>query len=130
MPIELIFYMALFIVCGGLQVYFTWSLNQWPARWVPLVPWLLVLALMLLTGCESVPERPPPPDPAPVVCTLPAGLTEQRTEPVRPAGDYTQRDVATYVTSLHAWGAEGWRRLAAANQYSRACEARHTSTGD
>ena len=91
----------------------------------------LILTAALSAGCESVPERqPPPPDPPPVVCTLPAGLTEQRTEPARPAGDYTQRDVATYVTSLHAWGSEGWRRLAAANQYSRACEARHTSTGD
>ena len=96
------------------------------ARWAA-----LPLLALLLTACESVPERqPPPPDPPPVVCTLPAGLTEQRTEPTRPAGDYTQRDVASYTTALHAWGAKGWKRLRAADNYSRACEARHTSTGD
>lgn len=87
--------------------------------------------LALLAGCQSVPDQSaPPPDAPPVVCTLPAGMTERQAEPVRPTGDYPQSVAAQYLTSLHQWGAEGWRRLDEADNYSRACEARHEQARD
>lgn len=126
MPIELIAYLVLCIVGGGLQVCFTWGLNQWPARWVPLIPWLLVLVLMLLGGCATREPSPPAPPPAPIVCAAPAGMTGPDPEPERPQGDYTQRDVALYVSDLQGWGRQGWKRLAAVRRHASQCIDEHT----
>ncbi|MDY7117143.1 hypothetical protein RAN53_12380 [Halomonas sp. SSL-5] len=123
MPIELILYLAMFIVGGGLQLYSTWGWNQWPARWVPLVPWLLLFMVMLLNaGCATREAPPPePPLPTPVLCAAPAGMTGQEPGPDRPEGEITQRDVAAYLIELHRWGWRGWRRLESVRAHAEAC---------
>lgn len=82
----------------------------------------------LLTACESVPTSPPPPlidnQPPVVVCAIPAGMTESEAEPAKPVGDYSQRDVGSYITAVHQWGSRGWLRVAHIDQRSRECQAR------
>ena len=82
------------------------------------------LALMLLLGaCAATPQPAPLPDPlpAPVLCALPAGMSETKEPPAKPGGDYAQREVAAYVTALHEWGAAGWTRVTRARQWSQNC---------
>lgn len=124
MPTELMFFLVMAIVCGGLQLYFSWGWNQWPARWAPLVPWLLVFAVMLLnSGCTT--REPPPPEPPPlpavVLCAPSVGATEPEPEPDRPGESATQQDVALYLIDLHRWGWRGWRRLASVRAHAEAC---------
>lgn len=84
-------------------------------------PWPLCLALAL-AGCASAPEPTPPlPLPPPVVCAPGAGMTEIEAEPGKPGGDYTQRDVARYITALHQWGSRGWERMRTVREWSRDC---------
>ncbi|MEX0745304.1 MAG: hypothetical protein WD118_06850 [Phycisphaeraceae bacterium] len=82
---------------------------------------LMTLAcLAVLAGCAATPD-PPPPLPIPVLCALPAGMTDPETPPDKPEGDYTQRDVSLYIAALHRWGAGGWKNVAAARQWSTDC---------
>lgn len=84
---------------------------------------VLVVALLVLAGCASAPEPMPrpAPTPTPVLCALPEGQAVREPEPERPAGNYTQRDVALYVERLHRWGSRGWARLMAAQNWSDGC---------
>lgn len=94
----------------------------WPT--VNSVRWAMVpLLALLLTACSTRPEPPPepPPQPAPVLCAAPAGMTAPEPEPVRPADDATQRDVAGYVTELHRWGSRGWQQLKAVRHHGMQC---------
>jgi hypothetical protein len=83
---------------------------------------VLILPLLLL-GCTTQPPAPPLPPPLPVqvVCALPESMTTPQPQPLRPTGDYTQRDVGLYLLQLHAWAAEGWARLDAVRQRSDDC---------
>lgn len=84
-----------------------------------------LLAAGLSAGCAQQPAEPP--EPAPIVnlvsCAAPAGMTESEPEPDRPEGDYTQRDVALYIESLHRWGSRGWLRLARVRDHAEHCSA-------
>lgn len=83
----------------------------------------VVLVVLALTGCAAAPEPMPRPEPmpTPVLCALPDGQAVQEPEPERPAGEYTQRDVALYIERLHRWGSRGWMRLTAAREWSENC---------
>ena len=85
-----------------------------------------IVTIALLGACSSTPTPPPVIDNQPpvVVCAIPAGMTEHEAEPARPIGDYTQRDVAGYITALHHWGSRGWLRVARIDQRSQECQAR------
>lgn len=87
---------------------------------------LALVAMALLVGCGTSPQhRPPPPsEPTPVLCAVPAGLTAPQPEPDRPRGTYSQRDVALYLIDLHAWGKAGWTRVEAIDQDNRDCRQR------
>lgn len=77
-----------------------------------------------LAACTSTPDAPPALPPvmvAPVVCAAPVGMTVAEAAPERPEGDYTQRDVALYVESLHRWGHRGWLRLARVREHAAEC---------
>ena len=77
---------------------------------------------LALTGCAGSPEATPPaPFPTPAICAPSAGMTEIEIPPATPAGHYTQRDVARYVTDLHQWGSRGWEKVARVRQWSRDC---------
>lgn len=82
-----------------------------------------VLAVLAVAGCAATPEPMPRPAPvpAPVLCALPEGQAVPEPEPERPAGSYTQRDVALYIERLHRWGSRGWVRLSAAREWSENC---------
>lgn len=84
--------------------------------------WSLALAVVL-GGCAASPEPVAMPDPlpTPVLCALPAGMTEHQVPPEKPGGEYAQREVAAYVTALHEWGATGWTRVARARKWSQNC---------
>lgn len=88
---------------------------------------VLLMAIALLAGCASVEDRepdPPPPAPEPVVmtiCVIPQGMLEEEPEPERPEGEYTQRDVALYLSALHSWGSAGWERVETIDQWSDDC---------
>lgn len=81
------------------------------------------MLVVLVAGCASQPEALPPAQmtPAPVVCEVPAGMVAGESEPARPRGEYTQRDVAAYLIELHRWGAAGWARLRAVEMWSDGC---------
>lgn len=104
------------------------SLVIWPGR--RSVQWLVVgvLVVMQLTGCatNAAPPSLPDPLPAPVVCAPGVGMTEYEPPPASPAGQYTQRDVASYVTDLHQWGSRGWEKVARVRQWSLDCVERTT----
>lgn|SRR5690554_5998173 len=87
--------------------------------------WLIVLAV-LLAGCGSQPAIPPPAPVVVVLCAVPGEMTLSEAEPVRPAGDYTQRQVALYLGELHRWGSGGWERLEAVRAWSNDCVDRAT----
>jgi len=118
MTVVILPYWHFLVLCASLAV-----LVWWPGR--PCVVWLVCVALlvMTLTGCAGTPEPEEPPEPLPavVLCALPAGMTETKTEPVTPGGDYTQREVAAYATALHQWGKAGWKRVAASREWSQDC---------
>lgn len=82
-------------------------------------------SLLALAGCAAQPPEPPPAPPIVtlVACAAPAAMTEPEAAPERPAGDYTQRDVALYVQALHRWGGRGWQRLAAVRDDAARCRA-------
>ncbi|WP_152662870.1 hypothetical protein [Halomonas sp. HG01] len=86
------------------------------ARWA-----VLPLLALLLTACASTPEPLPEPLATPVVCAPGPGMTEDEASPDKPAGEYTQRDVARYVAEVHQWGSRGWTKLARVRQWSRDC---------
>lgn len=80
-----------------------------------------LVACLALAGCASALEPLPEPLPRPVVCAPSAGMTENEPPPETPAGQYTQRDVARYVTDLHQWGSRGWEKVARVRQWSLDC---------
>ncbi|WP_167856052.1 hypothetical protein [Natronospirillum operosum] len=95
----------------------------------------LALVAVVLTGCGTMPgpePTPPPPAQPLVFCVVPAGLLVAPEAPDRPQGDYSQRDVARYLSDLHAWGSEGWQRIDAIDEWSEHCVQRsglRTGTG-
>lgn len=84
-------------------------------RWVPMIA--------LLAGCSTTPEPLPVPpiQPTPVLCTVPAKLTEPEEQPARPTGSYSQKDVADYIKRLHHWGSQGWLQLQSIDRWSSDC---------
>lgn len=83
---------------------------------------ILVLAADLAGCATHQVEQPPAPSvPPAVVCAAPGEMTTVEGQPERPAGKYTQRDVALYIESLHRWGAHGWERVAAVRAWSKDC---------
>lgn len=78
-----------------------------------------------LAACGSTPPEPPPPPPSINVysCATPAGMTEREASPLIPVGDYTQKDVALYITALHQWGTRGWLKVARAREHADKCVA-------
>ena len=83
MTVVILPYWQFLVLCASLA-----AVVWWPGR--PCVVWLVcgALVVMTLTGCASTPEPEEPPEPLPtvVLCALPAGMTETKTEPVTPGG--------------------------------------------
>lgn len=91
----------------------------WPG--VPAARWaLLPLIAVLLTACASSPQLPPPPVNI-YQCAAPAGMTAPERQPLRPVGNYTQEDVALYITDLHHWATRGWLKLARVREHADKC---------
>ncbi|MGP5324949.1 hypothetical protein [Vreelandella titanicae] len=84
---------------------------------------VIVAAGAALAACGSIPPEPPPPPPSINVysCATPAGMTEREDSPLVPVGDYTQKDVALYMTALHQWGTRGWLKVARAREHADKC---------
>lgn len=83
---------------------------------------LIIAAGAALTGCGSTPsELPPTPSITVYQCATPAGLTERESQPLPPVGDYSQEDVALFITDLHQWGARGWLRVARIREHADKC---------
>ncbi len=122
-------YLVAFGIVGGLMLLVVVTIEGRLGRWAMLVLWALVLSLLFsLSGCSSTPPRPaePPPLPAPILCAAPPGMTEAQAEPDRPAGELTQRDVASYLLALHRWGWRGWRQLQGVRDYAAQCRSNAT----
>lgn len=94
----------------------------WPMRHASLLAVVAALAFMALTGCAQQPSEPPPPPPINVYsCATPAGMTEPEAKPLVPLGDYTQKEVALYITALHQWGTRGWLKVARTREHADKC---------
>lgn len=95
----------------------------WPMRRTSLLAVVAAMAMMALTGCAQTPAEPlPPPPPINVYsCATPVGMTEPEAKPLVPLGDYTQKDVALYITALHQWGTRGWLKVARAREHADKC---------
>lgn len=83
----------------------------------------LVLLVMVinLVGCagQIVPTVPP----ASVMCQVPAGLLAVADAPQIPEGEYSQADVAMYISKLHQWAWKGWLRIGAIDKWvTQHCE--------
>ena len=74
-----------------------------------------VLVAGVLAGCAAAPVALPPPPQVPpvVVCAPESEMTAPEARPERPAGSYSQRQVALFIEQLHRWGSRGWKKLAA-----------------
>lgn len=79
----------------------------------------------LLAACGSRPPEPLPPPPAInlYMCAAPTGMTAPERQPLRPMGDYTQDDVALYITDLHHWATRGWLKLSRVREHAEKCVA-------
>lgn len=86
---------------------------------------LIVGALAALAACSSTPPEPltPPPSINVYECAAPAGMTAPERQPLRPVGDYTQDDVALYITDLHHWATRGWLKLSRVREHADKCVA-------
>ncbi|SJN10189.1 hypothetical protein CZ787_03080 [Halomonas citrativorans] len=83
---------------------------------------VIVAAGALLAACGSKPpELPPPPAINVYQCATPTGMTERERQPLPPMGDYSQADVALFITDLHQWGARGWLRVARIREHADKC---------
>ena len=84
---------------------------------------VIIAASAALAACETTPPTPPP---APTIrvyqCAPSAGMTEPEGVPRPPVGDYSQEDVALYITELHQWGARGWLKVARVRERSTRCQ--------
>lgn len=89
---------------------------------------LLVCLAVLVSGCATTPT-PLPPVQAVIVCAPDPGMAQQDPQPLRPAGDYSQRDVADYLTALHQWARRGWQRLQAVADEAEDCFIRSRNDG-
>ena len=76
-----------------------------------------------LAACGSTPPEPPPSPPSINIynCAAPAGMTEREGSPLPPVGDYTQADVALFITDLHQWGSRGWLKLSRVREHADKC---------
>jgi len=77
----------------------------------------------LLAACSSRPPELPTPPPAINIyqCAAPVGMTSPERQPERPKGEYTQADVALYITDLHHWATRGWLKLARVREHADQC---------
>lgn len=91
---------------------------------------MLPLLALLLTACGSTPPEPPPPSINVYSCATPAGMTEREDSPLIPVGDYTQKDVALYITALHQWGTRGWLKVARAREHADKCAQSESADDD
>ncbi|MEL7982162.1 hypothetical protein AAG584_19155 [Vreelandella titanicae] len=84
---------------------------------------VIIAAGAALAACESMPTQPPPPPPAINVysCATPTGMTEPEGKPLVPVGDYTQKEVALFITALDQWGTRGWLKVARAREHADKC---------
>ena len=97
----------------------------WPERRTSLLAVTAALVMVALAGCAQKPSEPLPPPPTInlYMCAAPAGMTAPERQPLRPVGDYTQDDVALYITDLHHWAMRGWLKLARVREHADKCVA-------
>ncbi|WP_320837398.1 hypothetical protein [Zhongshania sp.] len=76
---------------------------------------LLIGLVVSLVGCAG--QLVPAVQPTPVMCQVPAGLLALDPAPSVPAGDYSQADVAMYISKLHQWAWNGWLRIGAIDKW-------------
>ncbi len=82
---------------------------------------LLIGLAVSLVGCAGQPV--PAVQTTPVMCQVPAGLLAINDAPLVPAGNYSQADVAMYISKLHQWAWHGWLRIGAIDKWvSKHCE--------
>jgi hypothetical protein len=72
---------------------------------------LLFFLLVSLVGCAGQVVTEAEQVPTPVLCQVPAGLLAMYDAPIAPSGDYSQKDVAMYISELHEWAAAGRLRI-------------------
>tara|TARA_R110001606_G_scaffold212691_1_gene360462 strand:- start:20528 stop:20845 length:318 start_codon:yes stop_codon:yes gene_type:complete len=83
---------------------------------------LIMGAVAALAACSSTPPAlPTPPSINVYECAAPAGMTAPERQPLRPVGNYTQNDVALYITDLHHWATRGWLKLARVREHADKC---------
>lgn len=84
---------------------------------------VILAASAALAACSSTPaERPTLPAITLYQCAAPAGMTAPERQPLRPVGNYTQGDVALYITDLHHWATRGWLKLARVREHATRCQ--------
>ncbi|WP_144981141.1 hypothetical protein [Halomonas sp. C22] len=92
---------------------------------------VIVAAGALLAACSSTPGALPTPPPVNIYqCAAPAGMTAPERQPLRPVGNYTQEDVALYITDLHHWATRGWLKLARVREHADKCVASNDEDDD
>lgn len=82
---------------------------------------LLIVLVVSLVGCAG--QIVPAGQPTPVMCQVPAGLLAMHDAPIAPSGDYSQKDVAMYISELHEWADAGRLRIGEIDKWvSTHCE--------
>lgn len=94
--------------------------------------WLIVLAMLALSGCGLFGNQrhDPPPPVVSVFCAAGQEMTASEPQPDRPQGEYTQKDVAGYLASLHEWARRGWTKLEAVAEWTDGCIERAGKRGE
>lgn len=82
---------------------------------------LLIVLVVSLVGCAG--QLVPAVQPTPVMCQVPAGLLGVDDAPQVPSDEYSQEDVAMYISQLHQWAWSGWLRIGEIDKWvSTHCE--------
>ncbi|CAA0103382.1 hypothetical protein [Zhongshania aliphaticivorans] len=76
---------------------------------------LIVMSMLILAGCAGITAQSVPP--APILCQVPAGLLNIEDSPAIPQNEYSQQDVAMYISKLHQWAWRGWLRVDAVDKW-------------
>jgi hypothetical protein len=84
---------------------------------------LLLFLLVSLVGCAGQVVTEVQEVFVSVPCRVSAGLLAMDEAPIAPTGDYSQKDVADFISELHEWADAGWLRIGAIDKWvTQHCE--------